>query len=42
MEIAPIAQTHKRALLKDLQVAQSRKWKLVNRPSLVGVWKIIG
>ena len=42
MEIQEIVQTHKPALLQDLQVEQSRKWKLVNRPYEIGRRKIIG
>ena len=42
MEIQEIVQAHKPALLRDLQVEQSRKWKLVNRPCEIGRRKIIG
>ena len=42
MEIELDAQTQKLALLQDLQVEQSRKRKLVNRPPHIGEWKING
>src|SRR3990167_7538196 len=32
METVSIVQRHKLASLQDLQVAQTRKWSLVNRP----------
>ena len=42
MEIALDVQTQKSALLQDLQVAQSRKRKLVIRPYEIGRRKLIG
>jgi hypothetical protein len=42
MEIELDVQTQKPALLRELQLEQSRKRKLVNRPSLIGEWKING
>jgi len=42
MEIALDVQTQKPALLQDLQVAQSRKRKLVIRPYEIGRRKLIG
>ena len=42
MEIELDAQTQKLALLQELQLEQLRKQKLVNRPSLIGEWKING
>ena len=42
MEIELDAQTHKLALLQGQQSEQSRKRKLVNRPSFIGRWKING
>jgi hypothetical protein len=42
IDIGLDAQTHKPALLQDLQVEQSRKRKLVIRRSNVGWSKLIG
>ncbi len=42
MEIELDVQTQKPALLQELQLEQSRKRKLVNRPSFIGRWKING
>ena len=42
MEIGPIVQAHKPALLQDLQVEQLRKQKLVIRPYDIGRRKLNG
>jgi GH35 family endo-1,4-beta-xylanase len=42
METELDVQTHKPALLQDLQVEQSRKRKLVIRPFAIGRRKLIG
>ena len=42
MEIALDVQTQKSALLQGQRPEQSRKRKLVNRPSFIGRWKING